>query len=228
MAGDQQKQARPPYASVGDLEKFFARMGTIRDPGTVDTAWVTNYKVAEQQPEGIVTLLKWLRIVDGDGNSMGVWDEVRVAGTRKQKLEELVRAAYSGVFDAIDVAEADRDVLRDTFIQVYGHGDPGRYVTCFLALCKEAGIPVKAATPTRARGSENGKDKAPKPPTRRPTAGQVAKADKVRGNHDASSGIAVTITLNVEIPAGWSDEEIQARVAAVRRAAEAGDSANAS
>jgi hypothetical protein len=45
-------------------------MGRMGDPGTIDKAWVENYKVASTQPQAIVAL-KWLGVTEGSGKSVG-------------------------------------------------------------------------------------------------------------------------------------------------------------
>jgi hypothetical protein len=229
MAPEEEQRSRPPYASAADLSKLFERMGTIADPGSVTTEWVVSYKLAAAQPEAIVSVLKWLGVVDAKGNSSGVWNEIRVAATRQAKLEELVRTAYRDVFDRIDVAEASVEDLQGTFIQAYGSGDPGRHLTCFLALCSHAGIPTKIKARKVERGAgkarqagaplrlPNDQENAPLGTAVHPPAKRVAPPATRRQQSDAP---AVTVSLNVEIPASWSEEQIRERLTTIRRASE--------
>jgi hypothetical protein len=217
MAEEQGKRMRPPYASAGDLDTFFDRIAKMGAPVRIDQKWVKDYKLAAAQPPAIVSVLKWLGIIDQNGKpTTRLWDEVRVPASRQAKLEELVRASYSEVFNAIDVSEASRDELEGTFIQVYQSGDPGRHVVCFVALCRHAGIPTKAVGPSKPkpgdgepRRRERKRERKASPRPKTPPSGQ----QQVQG---VSTGI--TIALNVEIPAEWSEEQIRERVEAVRRA----------
>src|SRR5438876_293301 len=145
MIKDQQKRQHPPYASAGDLQAFFERMGNMQEPTKVDNDWVESFNLAAAQPSAIVSVLKWLKIVDQKGASLGVWDEVRIPSSRQTKLEELVRESYSAIFNQFDeISKAGMSDLRGAFIRAYKSGDPGRPVTCFIALCNLAGIPIAA------------------------------------------------------------------------------------
>lgn len=221
MAEDQGKRRRPPYATIAQIEALFERIGRMGDPGTVDKAWVENYKLAPTQPQAIVALLRWLGVIDGDGKSVGIWDDLRIPATRDAKLEELVRASYKEVFDLIDVSQATREDLEGTFIQAYKSGDPGRPVTCFIGLCKQAGIPMTADA--RSQKADDGAlpakkvKKAEKKEPKRETAASKQKQSAGAGR-DGKQKQAVTISVNVEIPAEWSEEQIRERLEAVRRA----------
>jgi hypothetical protein len=228
MAQEQGKQKRPPYASAADLHVLFNRIEKMRAPLVIDQKWVRDYKLAAAQPAAIVSVLKWLRVIDEKGNPASAdWDEVRVPATRQKKLEELVRGSYSEVFDRIDVAEASRDELHGTFVQAYGSGDPGRPVVCFVALCKHAGISTKEAAEPRPKAKAGGpKGETATGPGRRERKA-ATPGPKPSGGVPRGGLSPITIALNVEIPAEWSEDQIRERLAAVRRAA-AVDTTNAS
>jgi hypothetical protein len=226
MADEQEKQQRPPYASAADLTKLFERIGTIGDPGNVDTKWVVSYKLAASQPEAIVSVLKWLKVIDHKGKSLGVWNDVRVAASRQKKLAELVRAAYDAVFERIDVEQAGLEDLQGTFIQAYGSGDPARHVTCFLALCAHAGISTKVkARPVARRFVKEPDAAAPRQSSAPPLQHGSVSSTKASMGSSGRDGPnwqtpPVTISLNVEIPAEWSEQQIRERLSSVRRASE--------
>jgi hypothetical protein len=133
----------------------------------------------------------------------------------------MVRQAYHEIFESIDVESASRELLEATFIHAYATGDVGRPITCFLTLCRHAGIStavepgrsgrasspnggpsVKPATPKKSQTSQPGRNQAP------------AKGPEVP--HVGRAG--VVINLAVEIPADWSTEQIAARIAEIKRA----------
>lgn len=54
---------------------LFDRMGTIRDPGTIDTAWVENkVRFATPSPQAIRAMLRWLGVTDEADRSTGIWE----------------------------------------------------------------------------------------------------------------------------------------------------------
>jgi Family of unknown function (DUF5343) len=205
----------------------------------VTSDWIENFNLANSQPAGIVSMLKWLRVTDESGQSLGVWNKIRVPGQREDELGKLVRASYSAIFEAVEVSSASRVDLEGAFISAYSAGAPGRLVNCFLALCRHAGIDTAVATRglTRSAGgstpaadrSANGNDGAGATPEGSRRAEQQSAQQKPRRKGvklDASSA-GVSVNLNVEIPAEWTEDQIRARIAAVTRAlepADAGDS----
>lgn len=210
-----------PYTSVSDVDAFFERVQTIAEPKPpkkVDSDWVQSYGFQTAHPGAIPSMLRWLGVIDDDGESTGIWNELRVDGTRQTTLDRLVRDAYSGIFDAIDVENATMATLRGAFVSVHSLGDPGRQIKCFLALCKQAGI--KTAVEASKRDAKPSGTPQPKAATNG-TKGTPAKTPRASGTQKpAIQTGAVVITLNVEIPAGWSEDQIRQRVAAVARAIE--------
>ena len=213
-----EKQPRPPYTTQSDLDQLFKRMATMQDPKQISTKWVKDYNLAATQPAAVVSVLKWLGVFDDDGKSLGVWNDLRIESKREATLRGLMEKAYSAIFDRVEIAKADRQHLKGAFIDAYASGDPGRPIKCFLTLCDYAGIEAAAAedsrkSPSRDTGNaKSGKSSGasaspkPKPSTKTPTAKEPAPA--------APGGIAVT--LNVEIPADWSEEQIRKRVTLIR------------
>lgn len=214
MADDQEKRKRPPYASVNDLEGFFQRMSNMQEPAKVDSEWVASYNLATAQPQAIVSVLKWLKIVDNQGASLGVWDDVRIPASRQQKLAELVRAAYADIFDKIDdISQASMDDLKGAFIQAYKGGDPRRVITCFLGLCNLAGI-ATASTVKKRQSSSNAKVPAARPASKpKPAAAPPKKHGKPQSERPS-----VSVNFTMEVPADWTEEQIRQRYEAILHA----------
>jgi len=133
-----------------------------------------------------------------------------------------VRTSYKEVFDLIDVSQATREDLEGTFIQAFKSGDTGRPVTCFIGLCKQAGIPMTADARSQKAGesSQPGGKKVKNAEKKEPKKASAASKQKRSegAGQDGTQRQAVTISVNVEIPADWSEEQIRERFEAVRRA----------
>lgn len=215
---------KPPYTSVNDVDAFFDRVQTIAEPKPpkkIDTAWVESYGFETGHPSAIPSMLRWLGVVDDENESTGVWDKLRVDNAREEALGGLVRDAYKPLFDAVDVEKATARDLRGAFVSTYSIGDPARHIKCFLALCRHAGIPTAEAAQTRGT---NGKEQAAESNSRsRPARKNETQPRKQRMHQRQAPKLpgqpGVSITLNVEIPAEWTEEEIRERIAAVTRAA---------
>lgn len=233
------KTPKPPYTSVSDVDAFFDRVKTIAEPQPpkkVDSAWVESYKFKTAHPSAIPSMQRWLGVINDDGESTGVWNEIRVEGTRQAALQRLVKGAYADVFDTIEVEQATNADLLGAFVQAYAIGDPKRQIACFLSLCQHAGIktaqeppPAREAKadsgrgalraePRRAPASTNGASKTATATRRRETRESVTATNSVLRTN------SVTVALNVEIPADWTEEQIRERIAAVTRAVEAASS----
>lgn len=210
---------RPPYTSQADLDHLFDRMTTMREPREpVDSEWVKSFGLAATQPSAAVSALKWLGVVDDEGVSTGAWDELRNPETRRQTLKRLMEESYSEIFERIDVTGATPETLQGAFIIAYASGDPRRPITCFLSLCRHAGIETSMADrrsgASRAERSDHPKRGEPKR-TRTREQPEVAR-------RNAPPSIAteppISVSLNVEIPADWSDDRARDRIATIRSA----------
>jgi len=211
---------KPPYTSAADINAFFERMRNIGPPPKVTTDWVRAMSLAAAQPEGVVAMLRWLGIVDASGvPDAQRWNKVRVPATRAETLAPLVGESYKEVFDRVDVGSASRADLEGALIDAYNVGSTGRYIGCFQSLCVHAGL---AAAPADA--SENGSNETPATSTPpRPPATRKATAPDPPAKHSSVDGkVSVSINLNVEIPAEWSEEQIRERLVVVNKAVQGG------
>lgn len=231
---DVAKNPKVPYTSVSDVEAFFERVENIgepKPPKKVDSAWVGSYQFQTAHRSAIPSMLRWLGVIDDAGESTGIWNDLRVDAKRQETLKRLVKEAYSAVFDSITVENAsDRD-LRGAFVSAYGIGVPRRHINCFLALCHQARIKTAVEVSSRAVEPKPGEDGAPKPkPKTRPgtngstkTTTRTPKKTSGRKTIPTETGGGIHVTLNVEIPAEWTEEQIRQRVAAVTLALESAD-----
>jgi len=210
------RSAKPPYTSVSDVDAFFERIQNIgepKPPKKVDTAWVKNYDFETAHPSAIPSMLRWLGVINDQGESTGVWDKLRVDASRQATLEQMVRKAYKGIFDAVDVEKASGRDLRGAFVSVYSIGDSGRHIKCFLALCEQAGI--KTAEAAHEREAKPKEKAATKP---KPKAATINRPETTTRTPKPHVPEGVAITANVEIPADWTEEQIRERIATVTRA----------
>jgi hypothetical protein len=211
---------RPPYTSAADLNRLFERMRTIGDPGTIDSKWVTSFNLASSQPEGVVAALKWLGVIEKDGSSTGVWNEIRAS--KAETLKRLMETAYADIFSRVDVEEASREDLEGAFISAYDSGSTAKLIKCFLALCEHAGIETKVEQHRSPGVTGSSPGKAAKPAAGKAQPKVTETTPPKRKQVPAGDGVvAVGLSLNIEIPANWSEEQVTKRIASVRRAVEA-------
>lgn len=213
--------ARPPFTAASDIDALFERIQRIAPPGRVDDAWARGFSLSEK----VVNVLEWLGVVNKDGTVVAErWNRIRLPATRQETLSELVKSSYDAIFEQVEIAGASREDLDGAIVVKYGLGDSRRYLKAFATLCKHAGIPL--AFETRRSGST-----ASNPADGKPTAARSATSSpapktqrtSLRARPDPPTGesrgatVASGITVNVEIPAGWSEDEIRERLAEVNR-----------
>lgn len=202
---------KPPWISRADLDAFFERSQRLGGPKRLDSAWVSNYKLASANPDTVVGLLKWLGVVGADGLvNAANWDSLRVPATRKSYLKSLIEESFSGIFDAVEVPTATDEDLAGAFIEEYSVGDTTRQVRAFVALCEHAGIrgprPTKAARVVSGRAAdkaEKAQNDMPKPPA--------------RTRHKETTERGYSIAVKVEIPADWDENQVRDRLAMVKK-----------
>jgi hypothetical protein len=215
------KPKKLPYAGAGAIDRFFAAVRTIRDPGQVDADWTTSNKIGEGI--AIPSMLRFLGVLNEDFTpaSLDLWQDLRMPDTRQATLKRLVEASYSDLFNAVDVAEASRDSLRVSFERIYKLGNANDRITTFLKLCELAGISLnRLKTPVRkafAREPKAAPAKTPKPAAPKQT--KPAEKRQIRIDPPPTESLALTISLAIEIPAAWDEAQIKERVQSVARAA---------
>jgi hypothetical protein len=196
---------------------LFERVRQMQKPARIDREWVSSFGLAQSQPEGVVGLLKWLRVVDANGGVDDVWTELRTSP--QPTLERLVRQSYAAVFDSIDVAVADRAMVDGAFITSYQTGSTSRPVAAFFVLCELAGIEVAARSQASApRAPSPRKEAAPRRDgqvnaRRRPVSDGTVRHERDGAVIPKETGRAeVRVSINVDIPAEWTPEQVEARI----------------
>lgn len=204
----------PPYANPGVIDAFFERIPTLKDPGTVDAEWAKAHEIDPKQPTSVPAVLRWLGVTDNSYKTLDakLWDNLRLPDTRAATLDRLVREAYSKIFDAVDIEQADRKSIQAVFVRAYALGNPRRNVSCFLALCSHAGIATKPGDRVPARKRPSGGDGSGSTPHVRASP-HTPKPDAAR-----KQPTAIPISLSVEIPADWTKDQITRRIADVQAA----------
>jgi hypothetical protein len=133
-------------------------------------------------------------------------------------LAPLVREGYREIFDAITVEDADKGIIEATFGQTYGSGSVGRIVTCFLTLCRYAGITTKVGVGRQANGqTTQQKTRTVAVVTPKPKKQQ----EQPKQGRGQSHPLALALNLTVEIPADWTEEQIEKRIETISKALQA-------
>lgn len=212
-----------PYTKATAIDSFFGLVENKKAPPVVDTEWAKSLDLEASRPSSVPKLLHWLGVIDRKGEpDKDRWEAIRHVDTRGEALEQLIRDAYSDLFDVTEAEKESRDQLRREFARVYDLGNADERVTCFLKLCDVAGMEMAATSGGAATSSE---DKARSDSGTRKSSGDTPKKrtqtkQQVRTPQPPNNDVKFTVSLSVEIPPEWSEEQIAARVRAVQRAVE--------
>lgn len=207
------------------MDAFFERITRINEPTkAVDSTWVESFGFETGHPSAIPSMLKWLKVIDEHGISTGVWKKLRVPATKEETLGELVRLAYAPIFESVDMESATTEDIGGAFLSAYSIGDARRHIICFLALCRHAGIETAAGaqqSEPRESRPRQAKTTAQKAVTERKPAERKAERTRHEGKAERDrppTTPMAAVSVNVELPADWDDEKVQARLAAVAKA----------
>ena len=166
----------PAQGSVVWYEQILKLLDDRRIP-KVDKSFLSsqNPKIASGNETKFIAGLKFLGLVDKDGNATPLMEGLSLKGEKKKEtLEKVVRTAYSKLFVElkIDLSSIDSDNLTNTFLADYKMGSPNtanQASVIFASLSQKAGIPLsesisKMIAPSEPRKVREGNDKPKKEP----------------------------------------------------------------
>lgn len=148
----------------------------------IDKAFLENQdpKIASGNESTLIAGLKFLGLVDKDGNAKEAMSSLSLKGEkRKENLEKVVRTAYSLLFDEVklNLAEANADTLTNCFKIDYKMGSlttAERASRVFVFLAQQAGIPLSESIAGELGASRERKATTRKP--REPNRGNEPKS----------------------------------------------------
>ena len=168
----------PAQGAIGWYEQVLKILDARRIP-KIDESFLSsqNPKIASGDERKFIAGLKFLGLIDKDGNSTPLMEGLSLKGDkRKEILEKVVKAAYSKLFEElrIDLSSIGADDLTNTFLADYKMGSPrgaNQASVIFASLAQKAGIPLsesisKMISPNEPRKARQGNDKPKKDQTK--------------------------------------------------------------
>jgi len=137
----------PPQGSVKSYAEFLKLLEKRHVP-KVDVSFLKDHKIASGNEYKLIAGLKFLGLIDKDGNATEDLNNLCVVGEkRKENLAKVVRRAYSLLFDEVklNLEKADPETLINTFKTDFNMGSittARRAAQVFVFLAQEAGIPL--------------------------------------------------------------------------------------
>jgi len=108
---------RPPQGSVVWYDEFLKILET-RTITKVDIGFLQNQKIASGNESKMIAGLKFLGLINNEGNASEAMDNLSVVGGKRvENIEKVVRNAYSLLFDEVkvDLEKAERNTLINCF-----------------------------------------------------------------------------------------------------------------
>lgn len=146
-----------PYASVANVLRAIDHYRE-KMPASFSKELLVRLGYPDAYAVRTLRALRLLDLVDDDGLPTDALRELRGATNDEfpARLEQIVRSAYSDVFEVVDPATDSRDAI----LQAFAYNEPGaqrnRMVVLFLGLCEAAGmLPAGKAPRKRAMRGTN-------------------------------------------------------------------------
>lgn len=222
---DSRERKYVPYVPWAQVEMFLDKI-RILNPRTIDVGYLRANEMGGQQPRTLLNTIQFLGLVDATGVPTAKLESLRVRGDAQYRsaLAEVVRGAYSELFDAVDVEAADRDILYNQIRTVYG-SSPRVAETAtplFIALSREAGLnvgdDVRSASNNTQRISRSPRQvRSREDRTTLPTTAGISATQSDPTASGADSGPALHIDVQVHVDSSATAEQIDQIFASMAR-----------
>lgn len=185
MVTEAEPDTNRPYAPPSNLIAVLHRLRSRNLPERVDAEYLRDARVSEGTVGRTLFGLRFLGLIDDPGEPTQALRSIHTSTDEEYRasLAELIREAYSEVFNVIDPAEDTQDRILNVFRRYTPASQRSRMVIFFLGMCREAGIPVLDVPRQRSMGER----RPPRTPAlRRATR---AAAPRERGSSTVPAGI---------------------------------------
>jgi hypothetical protein len=128
-----------PPASVIQVIKRYRERG-LPDPVTNSSLEVVG--IPSSVTSRVTVTLKFLGLIDESGHRTETFEGLKRANSTEYPsvLAEVLRSAYSLVFDIVNPELDDENAINDAFRRFEPSAQRARMVTLFMSLCSEAGL----------------------------------------------------------------------------------------
>jgi hypothetical protein len=157
------RRGAAPYISFWTFIRLLDHLNKTAMPRQVDRKYVGKLLGDGIAPQ-IVIALKWLGLIEEDGQPTEDFRELVQTHTRKQALSRILLDRYDLVFAGVDLANCSPAELDEVFQEAFPGGEGTRQRSAaFLTLAaKSAGMPVDPRLTEQPRERRGGKPQAQK------------------------------------------------------------------
>src|SRR3989344_3049771 len=143
---DNKLKLRIPYASPGQADMALNMFSRINPKKISSKFIVDNNITTASNAFKIMDLLKWLGIIDGEGNvKEEIARKLKLVGNEGNKfITELIKTSYKDIFENANPTNATKDDITNYIIHNYNFGPAqARFATAlFLRLCQKYNLPM--------------------------------------------------------------------------------------
>lgn len=148
-----EKGPRPPYVTYATWSRVLQDFKENK-PARLDASHFRDLGLSDSAGITVRAALSFLGLVEGDDIPTPKLAELTAAGgeDRKTLVRALLEEAYAPILREIDLKHATMGQVREGFRRLGAEGNVGhKCVTFFLALAKDAGIPLSTSLSTKSR-----------------------------------------------------------------------------
>ena len=188
MVGTDEKR---PYAAPANVLSVLQRARSRNLPEVINNDFLGLAGVPEGAYSRVGSALQFLGFTDEDQRATDLLRALSAAPDEKYRelLTGAVRTAYQVDFERIDPAQDSPSKILDALRPYQPRSQTSRMVVFFLALCREAGIPVME--PSRERSAQSAPTKKRSTP-KQPRAGSQSAAKEVKAEDLQPSAVPPT------------------------------------
>jgi hypothetical protein len=145
------KERYAPYSRLEPVKKVIERIRARGLPSPMNSGVLGDLGIAEGNAYQVMQTLKFLKLVDGEGNLTDAYQQLHEASTDEYKpvLAGILRQAYNSIFEIVDPAKDDTNRINDAFRRFEPKGQRNRMTWLFLGLCRMADLAPEDTTATK-------------------------------------------------------------------------------
>lgn len=134
-------EGHAPYAPIAHVLRAINHYRE-KDPPQINKQLLMKLGYADAYAVRTLKALRLLDLIDADGTPTAAFKELKLATTEEfvPRLEQVVRTAYSEVFEVVDPATATDSAIEDAFRFYKPLPQRDKMVTLFMGLAEAAGI----------------------------------------------------------------------------------------
>lgn len=129
----------PLYGSYDWIEKLFTSIKSV-NPQQVVKNFITANVVGHNQESKILTIARFLGMIDNEGNHAENYDRLRIFGTDefKQNLSDIIKDKYSKILSIANLETVEKSNLVSAIVKEYNIGSDHaeKAVSVLINLCK--------------------------------------------------------------------------------------------